>query len=33
MNYFLLPCEIIGAAIEVVLVKASAFLEGKFEWM
>lgn len=33
MNYFLLPCEIIGAAVEAVLVKVSSFLEGKFEWM
>ena len=33
MNYFLLPCELIGAAIEAVLVKVSTLLEGKFEWM
>ena len=33
MDYFLLPCELIGAAVEAVLVKVSTLLEGKLEWM
>lgn len=33
MNYFLLPCELIGAAIEAVLVKVSNFFANKLEWM
>ena len=32
MNFFLIP-ELIGSAIEAVLVKVSTLLEGKFEWM
>jgi hypothetical protein len=33
MNYFLIPCELLGAAVEAVLVKASNFLATKLEWM
>ena len=33
MNYFLLPCELLGAAIEAVLRKASDFFTNKLEWM
>ena len=32
MNFFFIP-ELIGAAVEAVLVKVSTLLEGKFEWM
>ena len=33
MNYFLLPCELIGVAIEALLTKASDFFANKLEWM
>ena len=33
MNYFLLPCELLGAALEAVLRKASDFFANKLEWM
>ncbi len=29
MNYFLLPCELIGAAVEALLTKASDFFAGR----
>ena len=32
MNYFLIP-ELIGSAVEALLVKVTTALEGKFEWM
>ena len=33
MNYFLLPCELLGAALEAVLTKASDFFANNLEWM
>ena len=33
MNYFLLPCELIGAALEALLTEASDFFANKLEWM
>lgn len=33
MNYFLIPCELLGAAVEAVLAKALNFLATKLEWM
>lgn len=33
MNYFLIPCELLGAAVEAVLAKALNLLASKLEWM
>jgi hypothetical protein len=33
MNYFLIPCELIGAAVEAVLSKTLNFFATKLEWM
>lgn len=33
MNYFLLPCELIGAALEALLTKVSDLFANKLEWM
>lgn len=33
MNYFLIPCELLGAAVEAVLAKTLNLLASKLEWM